>query len=65
MTNEHFRKKKKQKQKKEKKNKVLDVLLVCKNVFFESRTGILRMSKVMAFKVHPRLKERENYQVSE
>lgn len=58
MTNEHFRKKKKQKQKKEKKNKILDVLLVCKNVFSESRTGILRMSKVMAFKMYPRQKEK-------
>lgn len=65
MTNEHFRKKKKQKQKKEKKSKILDVLLVCENVFFESRAGILRMSQVVAFKIHPRQKKRENYQVSE
>lgn len=65
MTNEHFRKKKKQKQKKEKKSKILDVLLVCENVFFESRAGILRMSQVAALKIHPRQKKRENYQVSE
>lgn len=43
---------------KRRENKILDVLLVCKNVFSESRTGILRMSKVMAFKMYPRQKEK-------
>ena len=61
MTNRHFRRKKKKKQKKQKKKKkTVGVLLVRKNVFFlESRTGILRMSKIMAFKILARKRERK------